>query len=120
MNAKRYLKSEEIQLIEALIKFAGDEWCFLKTDLNKTFVADMQDGEMGSLLFHPEKRERRSLGQVIAEAEYHDADGTLVSVTLNLDEDAQLFELDSWKVDFSKLQRIADLKDINFKKPGCH
>ena len=68
-------------------------------------VEEMDDGGMGSLRFVRAKQNRR-LGEVIAEIQYQDEDGVPVLVSLNLDDDGELYGLDSWKVDFSPLKRI--------------
>ena len=39
----------------------------------------------------------------IAEKEFLDSDGVPISVTLNIDDDGLLYELDIWKVDFSPI-----------------
>ncbi len=70
-------------------------------------VKDMNDGGMGSLLFASSKKDRR-LGDVIARIQYQDEDGVTVLVSLNLDKEGELYELDSWKVDFSFLIRISN------------
>ncbi len=64
----------------------------------------MDDGGMGSLAFV--SRKGKKYGGILAEAEFHDADGTLVSAALFLDQEGELYELDIWKVDFSPLIRI--------------
>jgi hypothetical protein len=63
----------------------------------------MEDGGMGSLYFpRPDKaRDQRRFGKRIAQTEFADEDGVLVSVALNVDQDDQLFELDVWRTDFS-------------------
>ena len=48
----------------------------------------------------------RRLGAEVAELEYLDVDGVGVSVTLNLDQHGRLFEIDSWKYDFSVRKSI--------------
>ena len=68
-------------------------------------VEEMDDGGMGSLRFVSSKPERR-LGEIAAELLYHDVDGVPVLATLYLDTEGDLYELDSWKVDFSPLKRI--------------
>lgn len=77
-------------------------------------VQDMRDGGMGSLRFSG--AERRRFGSTLAEAEFRDADGTLVSVALMLDEAGELFELDIWKVDFSPLLRIPPVDQITITR----
>ena len=66
-------------------------------------VTDMQDGGMGGIRFV--RREPQSFGKGLAEAQYLDSDGVLVSITVNSDSNGQLLELDFWKVDFSSLRR---------------
>jgi hypothetical protein len=68
-------------------------------------VEEMQDGNMGSLKFVTSESGRRRFGEKIAETEFVDEDGVLVSATINLDDRGNLFELDIWKVDFSPLKR---------------
>jgi len=80
--------------------------------LDELAVADMNDGGMGSLRLAPSGVDTpaRRMSRQGAEFEYADDDGVLVQVSLNLDEQGQLFELDSWKVDFKPL--------INRRVPG--
>jgi hypothetical protein len=67
------------------------------TDL---LVEDMEDGGMGSLLFASSTTKPR-YGRTVSEAWFLDSDRVPVVVSLNLDQNDELFELDSWKVDFS-------------------
>ena len=60
----------------------------------------MIDGGIGSIRFVGSGPERH-LGEVIAEAEYTDDDGVVVSIALNTDTNGRLYEVDFWKVDFS-------------------
>ena len=64
----------------------------------------MNDGGMGSLEFESCKPSRKA--HELVEAQFEDIDGTLVSVSVNVDQDGDLFELDFWKVDFSPLLRF--------------
>ncbi|TGD77157.1 DUF6984 family protein [Hymenobacter wooponensis] len=68
-------------------------------------VEELEDGGMGSLQFVSGKQNRR-LGHLLATTWYTDADGVAVLASLYADADGELFELDSWKVDDSPLQRI--------------
>lgn len=68
-------------------------------------VEDMQDGGMGSIRFLELDASERRLGGTIAEAEYVDEDGVVVTITINVDQNRRLYELDFWKVDFSPLTR---------------
>jgi len=73
-------------------------------------VVEMQDGGMGSIKFINVADRRRS--HSIAEAEYLDDDGVLVSIDLSVDENGELFEVDFWKVDFSPLRRYPCPEDL--------
>jgi hypothetical protein len=53
--------------------------------LSGTTVIDMSDGGMGSIRFAPFGSARK-YGSTLADAQFTDADGTLVSVTVNLDQ----------------------------------
>ncbi|MEG2802620.1 hypothetical protein [Stenotrophomonas sp.] len=63
-------------------------------------VEDMDDGGMGSIRFVSDKLDRH-LGEELVRKVFLDEDGVEVIVTLSLDNDGDLFELDIWKVDFS-------------------
>jgi hypothetical protein len=97
----RTLTRREKELVELLVASA-ESFC-LTRELERLEVEPMSDGEMGSLYFvHPEKgRRERRFGRSIAQTEFTDDDGVVVSATLNVDEDGDLFELDVWKADFS-------------------
>jgi hypothetical protein len=76
-------------------------------------VEPMLDGGMGSLRFGVSTGEKAvpRLGQVFAQGEFNDEDGTPVSFTINLDSDGRLFELDLWRVDFEPLKRLPTEND---------
>jgi hypothetical protein len=65
---------------------------------------------MGSIRFVKAGSRRRS--RSIAEAEYVDEDGVLVSVEISVGDDNELFEVDFWKVDFSPLRRYPHPEDL--------
>lgn len=104
MSDGRLLNKEEIDLITAMVRWTPKE-CEIIESLAKCLVKDMSDGGMGSLLFLSADSRTRCFGKKIAEAEFDDEDGILVSVTINIDNYGLLFELDIWKVDFSQLKR---------------
>ncbi len=62
----------------------------------------MTDGGMGSLLIGPSDRIGRKRGSTCAECHFYDVDDMPVSILLNLDDCGLPFEIDVWKVDFSK------------------
>lgn len=96
----RSLNEPERNLVDCLLKEAG-----ITLVLDEQKVMEMNDGGMGSLYFvHPVKTyDQRSMGMCIAEKQFLDSDNTPILVSLNVDEEGLLFELDIWKADFSKV-----------------
>lgn len=111
----RALRQEERALIEAMLEHSGILTSYVES-LDDAHVFDMQDGGMGSISFDPSFS--RLYGRTIAEAQYTDIDGVLVSITINADKDGNLYELDSWKVDFSPLKRYPKPSELEFKRYG--
>jgi hypothetical protein len=97
----------ETPLLKYLLDKAG-----LSQDVSKLQVSPMRDGGMGSLQF-ASKTADPQFGKEVAACQFHDDDGVLVSATLNLDQQGQLFELDVWKVDFSPLRRWPTAADMH-------
>jgi len=108
----RPLREEERELIRSLLSRVSAS-ATLENILATSLVADMDDGGMGSIRFVHSKP--RSFGKRLAEADYVDSDGGLVSIALNADSKGQLFELDFWKVDFSPLRRYPKPSDLVVK-----
>jgi hypothetical protein len=77
-------------------------------------VEELQDGKMGSLRFHhgTVTDEDRRLGTPILEGQFYDYDGTLVSLTVNVDGQGKLYELDLWKVDFSPTRKFPEPEEM--------
>ena len=71
----------------------------------------MNDGEMGGLVIFldNENEQNRLFGEQISEYHFLDEDGIDVIASLNIDNKGNLFELDIWKTDFSKLLKFPDL-----------
>lgn len=76
-------------------------------DLECLRVSDMDDGGMGSVLFESTKPDR-SYGRTLSEGWFNDEDGFPVLVAINLDMENEIFELDTWKVDFSPRRRMPE------------
>ncbi|RYZ19953.1 MAG: hypothetical protein EOO16_18370 [Chitinophagaceae bacterium] len=51
----------------------------------------------------------------LVEAEYTDSDGKAVFITLTANDAGALFELDLWKVDFSRLQSYPKPDELRFE-----
>jgi hypothetical protein len=84
--------------------------------LENSEVEEMLDGGMGSIRFVNEQLHERHLGKVLGEAKFMDADGTLVQISINLDQNGGLFEVDFWKVDFSPLFRYPSFAELTIEE----
>lgn len=106
-GSQRPLRSEEKALIRVttLGSSLGDEW-------EHSLVEDMLDGGMGSIRFVDQGNRKRRLGATIREAKYVDTDGVEVEISINLDQEGSLFEVDFWKVDFSPFLRYPLANEI--------
>jgi hypothetical protein len=98
----RYLREEERELISSLLSGLPAK-ASLDGMLPTLRVTDMKDEGMGSIRFV--QSEQRSFGKTLAEAQFVDTDGVLVSIAVNADTYGDLFEIDFWKVDFSPVRR---------------
>jgi hypothetical protein len=92
----RHLFANEIPLVEFLFELAS-----IPLDAGSLTVHPKADGGMGSLAIVPVSPGRR-FGSQVAECHFPDEDGTPVSVTLNVDQGGDPFEIDVWRVDFSR------------------
>jgi hypothetical protein len=108
MELIRKLTSKEEKLLESLIKKASLSFSFNWKERLK--VSPMKDGGMGGLVLFPDgkKTDRLKFGEMVSDFQFFDSDGVLVIASLYLDSNGNLFELDIWKTDCSKLIRFPD------------
>ena len=97
----RLMNALEIAFVTSLLEKSSLKLLDHET-LSHIYVEDADDGGMGGLIFISGKQGRK-LGRDIASREFTDQDGTKVIVTLSLDNFGDLYELDVWKTDFSRL-----------------
>jgi hypothetical protein len=100
----RRLSAAELELLRTMLAGVRGK-PQIKTDLTSVLVEDMQDGGMGSVRFLAPGAAKRHLGGAVAQAEYVDDDGVPVYITINVDREDHLYEIEFWKVDFSPLKR---------------
>ena len=103
MDFKRKPPTLEILIIQELLTKSGIN---LNADWkNQLLVTPMSDGNMGSLKlsFDTENNSFRQFGREVSQLSFVDTDGIEVLVSLFVDKQGNLFELDVWKTDFSKL-----------------
>jgi hypothetical protein len=109
MESNRKPTLQEERILDLLVKkstlILSDDW---KDEL---LVCPMDDGEMGSLYLFPKGiiTKDRIIGVQVSDFQFTDSDGIEVIASLNLDENGNLFELDLWKTDFSKLIKLLDI-----------
>ncbi|VVE40554.1 hypothetical protein PFI31113_04099 [Pandoraea fibrosis] len=109
MDGYRGLSDKEYHLVVDLIahsKFDENKRNYLINSIRDVMVEEMSDGGMGSLRFLWFGEQDRRFGSQLSEREYQDSDGVKICASLNLDQQGDLFELDIWKVDFSKLKEF--------------
>ncbi|MCL2037820.1 hypothetical protein FWG95_02340 [Candidatus Saccharibacteria bacterium] len=96
----RKLRDEERALLVAMVSISPRSPELIKS-LDDCLVEDLKDGGMGSIRLHWEGDGERHYGLTLSEAEIIDSDGVPIKLYVDLDTDGKLYELDSWKVDFS-------------------
>lgn len=106
----RLLRKKEINLIKWVIKNAPEASKIIP-ELPTVLVEEMEDGGMGSLRVLSEKE--RFYSRDIGEIEMLDEDGITLIISVNVDNNGELFELDIWKVDFSALIKFPIVPSIN-------
>jgi hypothetical protein len=114
MGGYRLLRQEEMDLIAAMLG-KHPKQSEIVTSLRGHLVEGMEDGGMGNLRFKTPEDSRLHVEKKIAEAEFVDDDGVLVSVTLTVGDDGELTELDVWKVDFKPLKRYPRPNELFIK-----
>ncbi len=103
----RPLKDSERALLTRLSAQLGDAAPWVDR-LDSLRVQDMPDGGMGSLYFASGTKtsEGRKFGGRVAELQIDDTDGVAILVSLNVDTDGELYELDIWRTDFKPVIRL--------------
>jgi len=107
MGSNRKPTLQEKSLLAILVKRSS---LILPADWKEgLLVRSMNDEGMGSLYLFPKgeiKEGDRNFGESVSEFQFTDQDGIEVIASLNLDDSGNLFELDIWKTDFSKVIRL--------------
>jgi hypothetical protein len=99
----RLLRNEELAVVARLLQS--------RAELNSKYLEkacalrgyEMDDGGMGSLRFENLSHSKRVFGGRIADARYWDDDGVEVLISLIVDQNGDLYELEFAKTDFSAL-----------------
>jgi len=100
----RYLSPAELAFLKLLLD-KSQARKMVETNLETVQVQTMDDGAMGSITFAHTRKPTDGIYDRPCDAYFLDVDGTRVEVCLLVFE-AQLIELDVWKVDFSPLKQF--------------
>ncbi len=109
MHQIRNINKKEMVIVEYLVKLAN----YSLSEISELFVMPLNDWGMGSFTIFQNKTEigeNRNFGKQISEYEFIDDDNVPVLVSLNVDENNHLFEVDIWKVNYDPV--------INLKLPS--
>ncbi len=106
----RPIRENELTLIRFLLKH-------IKTDEEKFPISETafeyEGGKMGSINL-VNKNQGEYKGD-IAIAQYIDSDGIIVMITLTIDQNNNLLDLDFWKTNFEKLETYPTPNDLIFE-----
>ena len=112
----RPLRQEETEVLEALLGMVPSN---AKPPVEaELFAVDLRDGGMGSIRFTDKSDRPRKMGSELVTAHYIDEDQTPVIISINLDQEGRLFEMDFWKVDFASLKRYPKPKEVKAGQPS--
>lgn len=112
----RPLKKEESDLLKALLGMVPSSAKPAAED--EIFAIDLADGGMGSIRLTDRSDRARKMGRELVTAHYIDTDGVPVIISINLDENGRLFEVDFWKIDFSPLKLYPSTDLLKAGQPG--
>lgn len=107
MGTIRKADANELAMLRRLVEKA--DWKPPVKDWEKSLrVESMEDGGMGSFRIFPDGRitGKRVFGKEISSFSFLDVDDVEVLVSLNLDQNGYLFEVDVWKVDYSQVRKV--------------
>lgn len=100
----RKLSLNETQFIEKMLSYVDIPYK-LPMPLSEIFVQELNDGGMGSLEFIRETNDTRVFWKAILEANTYDIDNVIIMLELSIDSLVFLYQLDSFKGDFSPLKK---------------
>src|ERR1700742_1746579 len=99
----RYLSKEEKELIEYMLSDKPGSQVILN-NLSTYRVNEMDDGGMGSLKVEFPVKKTRLYDGYISDIYLRDIDDIPLVITIHVDKEGDLYELDVWKADFSSLK----------------
>ena len=107
MNEPRKIRENEKAVVAFLLQKLGLSQEEYPIGEN---VIEYEGGKMGSITFG--NGDSSGYAGDLIQAQYTDTDNTPVVITLTIDQENKLLDLDFWKVDFSKLLRYPEPEDL--------
>jgi hypothetical protein len=101
----RLLKKEELDLMVYLLKDKPNTKHMIEK-LPGALVEEMNDGGMGSLKFLNKNKLNRRHESTIAQIQLLDIDGIPLLISIDLDGEGDIYELDVWKGDSSPTKQF--------------
>lgn len=111
----RPLRDQESKVLDALLGLVPSN--ARPSSEHELFAVDLADGGMGSIRLTDKSDPVRKMGSELVLAEYIDEDQIPVLISINLDEQGRLFELDFWKVNYEPLKRYPRPEEIHAAPP---
>lgn len=111
----RRLRAEERALLADMVRGLPVEDAILH-GIEDVLVEEMNDGGMGSLRVVRQFSGKPRIAREMREANFADIDGVSVSITVNIDQDGHLFELDIFKADYSPLRKFPVPEDVSIRR----
>jgi hypothetical protein len=102
----RALRKEEQELIAFMLRGKPDFSDYITNQLPHSIVEEMNDGGMGSLKFLSVKDVKSIMKDEVARIDLRDIDGINLSITININTDGEIYELDVFKGDSSPLKQF--------------
>jgi hypothetical protein len=112
----RPLRQEETEVLAALLGMVLSS--AKPPHEGELFAVDLPDGGMGSIRLTNKSDRPRKMGSELVTAHYIDKDQIPVVISINLDQEGRLFEMDFWKVDFSSLKRYPTSAELKAGQPN--
>lgn len=114
LSPPRRLREEEKLLLVKMARGTSAE-NLLSSCIDNTLVQDMPGRGMGSIRFCPVGLDRQVSGRIVSQASFRDEDGVIVIVSLLLTPGGDLFGVDFFKNDGSRLRRFPRPEDVTLR-----
>lgn len=105
----KYLSNIEKKLLIRLIGLSNQS---IQCDVDKVMAVKSGNEGLYSIKLYDEnvsQNDNRQFGKQISEIQYLDEDDVPVIISLFVDKEDNLFEIDFWKADYSEIKKFPDV-----------